>query len=716
MPFDGNTFTPAVDFEADAAANVSFSPARFMEMVSDISDALTALKSGGATDAELQAAIAAVLNGAGVNFDTLKEVEDFATGINTTIAALQATDSAVASTVAAIEVSLAALNAHAISTANPHGVTKAQVGLGNADNTSDAAKPISTAAQAAIDLKAFADGTNITGRLAADVAYPGAGGGPNLNGVLSSGFHRLEVPTNGPGDVDYGMAIVARGSDIALQIVSDFASGKIAWRSGNAATGGGSWGAWRTFLHSGNFSTYAAPINSPALTGTPTAPTPATPDDSTKLATTAFVKAVIAAATAGVATVNGRNGTVTLDKTDVGLANVDNTADSAKPVSTAQAAADTAVASAASAALTAHTGNTSNPHGVTKAQVGLANVDNTADSAKPVSTAQAAADTAVANAASAALTAGLATKAAASHTHAIADTTGLQAALDAKAVPNANNFFSADQTISKANPRIYFDKTASGQDVSIIAYKSSILRWHMQLGNEVAESGSNLGSDFALHRYSDAGAYLGAGLTISRATGAAAFSNILTATGRITSNYDFYATGAAAAFNFDDTAGGRYYTLAGNSGNVALFVNAATPLIQFAHDRSTQYIYDSGGTARQIVHAGNISSYVTFGAVTGEGGTVTQATSSTTAVTLNKKSGKITTVSLFLADTVNEFTLNNSVIGADDILVLQGQISTTCRLSVRGSSAGSRIIRMDVTGTLSGVQTIPFAVVKVATS
>lgn len=38
--------------------------------------------------------------------------------------------------------------------------------------------------------------------------------------------------------------------------------------------------------------------------------------------------------------------------------------------------------------LTAHTGNTSNPHSVTKAQVGLGSVDNTADTAKPVSTAQ----------------------------------------------------------------------------------------------------------------------------------------------------------------------------------------------------------------------------------------------------------------------------------------------------------------------------------------
>jgi hypothetical protein len=36
---------------------------------------------------------------------------------------------------------------------NPHGVTKAQVGLGNADNTKDADKPISTATQAALDGK-----------------------------------------------------------------------------------------------------------------------------------------------------------------------------------------------------------------------------------------------------------------------------------------------------------------------------------------------------------------------------------------------------------------------------------------------------------------------------------------------------------------------------------------------------------------------------------
>lgn len=69
------------------------------------------------------------------------------------------------------------------------------------------------------------------------------------------------------------------------------------------------------------------------------------------------------------------------------------------------------------ATLTSHTGNTSNPHGVTKVQVGLGNVDNTSDADKPVSTA-------TQNA--------LDGKANTSHTHAVADVTGLQAALDGK--------------------------------------------------------------------------------------------------------------------------------------------------------------------------------------------------------------------------------------------------------------------------------------------
>jgi hypothetical protein len=90
-----------------------------------------------------------------------------------------------------------------------------------------------------------------------------------------------------------------------------------------------------------------------------------------------------------------------LTKADVGLGNADNTADSAKPVSTAQQAALDAKADAAAttAALagkepTITAGTTAqylrgdkSLATLNKAAVGLGNVDNTSDAAKPVSTA-----------------------------------------------------------------------------------------------------------------------------------------------------------------------------------------------------------------------------------------------------------------------------------------------------------------------------------------
>lgn len=67
------------------------------------------------------------------------------------------------------------LDTHTSNTANPHNVTKSQVGLGNVDNTSDVNKPVSTATQSALDLKAdisYVDGEigNITATI--DKATP----------------------------------------------------------------------------------------------------------------------------------------------------------------------------------------------------------------------------------------------------------------------------------------------------------------------------------------------------------------------------------------------------------------------------------------------------------------------------------------------------------------------------------------------------------------
>lgn len=71
-------------------------------------------------------------------------------------------------------------------------------------------------------------------------------------------------------------------------------------------------------------------------------------------------------------------------KAQVGLGSVDNTADLDKPVSTAVEARLMAL----DGTLSTHSGKTDNPHKVTKAQVGLGNADNTADADKNVATAK----------------------------------------------------------------------------------------------------------------------------------------------------------------------------------------------------------------------------------------------------------------------------------------------------------------------------------------
>lgn len=79
------------------------------------------------------------------------------TGLSTaTNAVITATDtvlSALGKLQKQISDNLTALTSHTGSTANPHSVTKAQVGLNNVDNTSDANKPVSTATQTALNGK-----------------------------------------------------------------------------------------------------------------------------------------------------------------------------------------------------------------------------------------------------------------------------------------------------------------------------------------------------------------------------------------------------------------------------------------------------------------------------------------------------------------------------------------------------------------------------------
>lgn len=84
-----------------------------------------------------------------------------------------------------------------------------------------------------------------------------------------------------------------------------------------------------------------APLASPGLTGSPTAPTPTVGDNSTKLATTAFVTSAVANVNIGVASFNSRTGVVTLTLSDVTSAGG---APLASPALTGTPTAPTAVA------------------------------------------------------------------------------------------------------------------------------------------------------------------------------------------------------------------------------------------------------------------------------------------------------------------------------------------------------------------------------------
>lgn len=92
--------------------------------------------------------------------------------------------------------------------------------------------------------------------------------------------------------------------------------------------------------------------------------------------------------TDSVSSVAGKTGTVTLTKSDVGLSNVDNTSDASKPISTAtQTALDGKEPTITTGASGQYWDGNKTFQTLNKSAVGLGNVDNTTDLGKPISTA-----------------------------------------------------------------------------------------------------------------------------------------------------------------------------------------------------------------------------------------------------------------------------------------------------------------------------------------
>jgi len=120
---------------------------------------------------------------------------------------------------------------------------------------------------------------------------------------------------------------------------------------------------------------------------------------------------------------------------------------------------------------------------------------------------------------------------------------------------------------------------------------------------------------------------------------------------------------------------------------------------------------------QNIIGASQILSDEQLGYTAAAQGTVTQLTSKSTAVTLDKAAGQIVMNNASLGATTNvTFTLNNSLISANDILILNVAANATAgsyNCWVSGLSAGAATITVrNISGApLSEAVTLNFALI-----
>lgn len=132
---------------------------------------------------------------------------------------------------------------------------------------------------------------------------------------------------------------------------------------------------------------------------------------------------------------------------------------------------------------------------------------------------------------------------------------------------------------------------------------------------------------------------------------------------------------------------------------------ASTGAVTAASVAATGAVTSSSGTAG-------------IGYATGAGGTVTQATSRTTAVTIDKTCGSITMFSAAGSSTPSSFTVNNNTVAVNDCIILNQRSGTNpYEFVVTSVAAGSFVINFrTISGTAVDAPVINFAVIKAVTA
>lgn len=155
-----------------------------------------------------------------------------------------------------------------------------------------------------------------------------------------------------------------------------------------------------------------------------------------------------------------------------------------------------------------------------------------------------------------------------------------------------------------------------------------------------------------------------------------------------------------------DGAGATTITLTGSNGHIA-----AT-----AFNGALGDLTPSAATVTQVLATG--AGGVGYATGVGAGGAVTQTTSRTTGVTLNKTTGAITLFSAAGSATATTFTVTDSAVAATDTIELSERSGTNLyNLHVTAVGAGSFNVTFYTTGgTATDAPVINFAVVKAAAS
>jgi len=125
-------------------------------------------------------------------------------------------------------------------------------------------------------------------------------------------------------------------------------------------------------------------------------------------------------------------------------------------------------------------------------------------------------------------------------------------------------------------------------------------------------------------------------------------------------------------------------------------------------------------TAASVATTGAVTSSgaAGIGYTTGAGGTVTQATSRTTAVQIDDICGSITMFSAAGSTTAATFTVNNSTVAINDVVILNQRSGTNpYEFVVTAVAAGSFNINFrSIVGTATDAPVINFAVIKAVTA